>query len=365
MKVLSNPSPELFFEKYFKNLPLGHEVLVLRYAILFATQFLSAIGLPTPYFLVIDNCLIQDLLQAEKKEERKIRATALLLFTHYLKEKFAVPIYIAFTPITLYEFVGKRLLKDEIDFEENVSSLKILLKDTNLSILPFKIGSFEEANENLKRIIWDAEEVTQKIRLIRQQQWNIRIKNEIELFHCFQIAQEQVPEPIVLRYLNENFARYILASLIEMLIWESPVQSKHLRKKFLEISQGSAAKILKIKGRDLKGLGDVQILSFCSIQSQFMAEQHFSFVALTADDILHSILIDSARRTRSVSNMDENGNKISEREISRFSQETVLDIKNMNLTNKIYFEFKQFLAEILDTVLKKENSTIESVLQEN
>lgn len=354
MKILPNPSAKLFFEKYIVDLPNGYEIPVFRFASLLGRQFLSSIGLPTPFFLVIDNCLIQDLLHADKKEERKIRATALMLFTHYLKEKLAVSIYIAITPVTIYEFIGKRNLKDENDYEVNLSSLNSLLEDLQLPIIHFRIGSFEETNENIKRIIWDSEELTEKIQSIKGKKWDIRINNETELFCSYEIAKRHLPEPFVLRYLNKNFVRYVLASLIQMMIWESPIQSKHLRKRFLELPQTSAAKLLKIKSGDLKGLGDVQIFSLCSVRSQFMAEQHFSFVALTADEILHSILIDSARRTRSISNMDEAGNRTSKREMSRFHEETELEIKNMDLTNEIYRNFHMFIAQIIELSIKRD-----------
>ena len=354
MKILPNPSARLFFEKYFEALPSEYEVEVARFAQLLARQFLSSIGLPTPFFLVIDNSLIQDLLHAGKKAERKIRATALLFFTHYLKEKLAAPVYIAVTPITLYEFIGKRALRDEIDFKDSLLSLKTLLAGINFPVLPFRIGDFQEADDNIKRIAWDNEELTEKVRLIRQKKWDIRINSEAEMFQSFDIARRHLPEPFALRYLNENFVRYTLTSLIQMLIWESPVQSKHLRKKFSELPQTSVAKILKIKSGDLKGLGDVQIFSLCSIRSQFIAEQHFTFVALTADEILHAVLKDFTQRTRSVSNMDEAGTRTSEREIARFGQETELDIRNMNFTNETYSDFNSFLVEVLGLSIERD-----------
>lgn len=129
MKLLSNPSIKPVVEDHLQCLTLREVLVVFEYIEHYFRQFLSSVGLPTPYFTILDNTVVQDLRLEDPEPIRKLRARAIKSLFYYLKAKLPSFVYLAVTPVTLYEFIGKRQLKDERDFETNLNEISSLFSN--------------------------------------------------------------------------------------------------------------------------------------------------------------------------------------------------------------------------------------------
>ena len=70
-------------------------------------QLMHSSGLKEPYYIFIDNCILQDVKHKNANKFRLYRHLATRLFFQYLKDRSGLDTKIAIPASILYEFSGK------------------------------------------------------------------------------------------------------------------------------------------------------------------------------------------------------------------------------------------------------------------
>lgn len=350
MKLLANPPARPAINNYLQGLDEHELAIVVEYIRQYFRQFLAVVSLPTPWFIVLDNALLQDLRLEGQKPDRMLRARALKCLFHYLRAKLPPVVYLAVTPVTLFEYNGRLAPRDEQEFVSKVNEIDALLEQLGLPVLRFRLGSFEEARDNVERLQWDTDEITRALGIVKSRRYDVPIKQGPYISFPLDLAYELIPRDLLLRFLDPGYVNFVLASIIKEWIWESPVQPKELRKKFRGADASSAYKLAKVEGGKLKGLGDLQILGMCSIRNQFMSRSHVTFVALTSDETLDDLLIEFSNHSLSSGDF-QSGDPRNEQKSRRFVDEMRIQHRLVDLQNSFWREFHGFMHDLVKDLL--------------
>jgi len=249
-------------------------------------QLFNSSGLKQPYYIFIDNCILQDIKHRHSNGFRFYRFVATKLFFKYLKDRSGIDVKIAIPASILYEFSGKKSFDTDQEYKSCLEKLYSCLAIFNLDIHTIGFSDIYEANMSIDAIRFDEKKITKLIKNIKKKEWNVELRKGNIIKFPMGIAYRALPSDIALRYFNEGYVRWILSSIIEAKIINNRNNDKKVRKDSRHDLIFSLSGLNKMKKGVIEGLGDIDLLSYCDINSQFQNDKSFTCFAITFDEKL-------------------------------------------------------------------------------
>lgn len=298
-------------------------------------------GLQEPYILFIDNCVLQDIKHKDNDHNRYLRFLGINLFFDFLVNKSGIEFKLAILPTILYEFNGKKEIESELDYNYLVDKISSLFEPFGLNLLFVGCSNYVESKKSLEHLILDEKRISRVIKNIKKKDWNVELRKDNMIKFPMGIALRAIPKNLKLSYFNRGYVQWAIASAIEVLILNNKNNDREVRKNLRHDLTFSLASINKIKKEMIAGLGDLELLTYCDITSQFRRDNEFTCIALTFDDKLYETL--SYRRGLMVTHDPIIIGKSKEEDVKKACQQINFgrekleeaDIKNIDLKRKM------------------------------
>lgn len=278
--------------KAFRNFSEKDQRTFLTNINMFHDQFRLGIGLPQPYFILLDHSLLVSMRDAKRKENERASFLSLATFAHFLKQQPGYDIRVAITPLILFEWLEREPLRDEQQYLTELSNIRSLTEGIGLPLYLVGFNSFKQAKKIIKNIAADIDQIGFALNSLRNKKWDITIREGDVIHFLPNITDELVPK-LRLKYFSRHYVHLFLRSVIDRAAIGQNTD-KYVRTKLrLEMIENIAS-LVKISKNKLKGAGDLGLLQICSIGSQFASNAKFTFIGLTLDNKLATVLRDHA-----------------------------------------------------------------------
>jgi len=273
-------------KRKIRELDAGAKYEVFRHLDWLMMQILHSSGLEGPYYIFIDNCILQDAKNKSSNKFRSYRFLATCLFFRFLKDRTDLEIKIAIPASILYEFSGKRIFENENEYLSTVKLLWKCLEPLGFEVFSIGFSDFQGASKSIQAIQFDEKKITKLIKNVKNKEWNVELRKGNTIKFPMAIAYRALPSAIKLKYFNEGYVRWVLASMITAKIVNNRNNDKQVRKDSRHDLTFSLSALNKISKDVIEGLGDLELLSYCDITSQFQSKSEFTCVAITFDENL-------------------------------------------------------------------------------
>lgn len=263
-------------------------------------SFVWACQLPGMPVVLLDNSVIQDFKHAgtpaDKGGLRQARVSALVAFSRFLRAWNRRDHAIAVSPVAVYEHLGRRPLSDASDAAHQLREVHALVQRAFQRLVLFNAAGLEEFVEATRAVDHDAQLLFDAARRIGEGMWARELKAPIGAYIPLAIAEAETPRDLPLRYFDPGVVHRVLAARAEReIVSQSASVSSVPPITSGEISRRLAA--LNGLGRDLRkgkirGLGDLEILQFCTMGQQHAHKSSHVFVGVCSDSGLQHLLDD-------------------------------------------------------------------------
>ncbi len=248
-------------------------------------QIANGYGLGEPYYLVLDNDVLNAL---QKPNKYPVRYIALILLFRKLKnlnEDFRITV----NPVIFFEFNGEKSFQSDEAFKAGWHTFRRAVYQTGLPIYSYNLDTFKGAKAQFKSIKHDIKIIKNALEQIKATDWkvNLRSGNLVTFPHV--ISEERCPR-VKTKYFSIHHTRLFLKSVIESRIVHHKENDKFARKNFCSKDVVNKSHLLKNKKGQLKGIGDLSLISLCDIGSQFHNQSDSTTIALTFDKTLEKAL---------------------------------------------------------------------------
>jgi len=167
-----------------------------------------------------------------------------------------------------------------------LSTLKLLCKcfePLGLEVFSIGFSGFYDAKKSIQAIRFDEKKITQLITNLKKKEWSVELRKGNIIKLPMAIAHKALLSDLKLKYFNEGYVRWVLASIIEAEIVNNRNNDKQVRNNSRHDLTFSLSALNKIKGGVIEGLGDLELLSYCDVTSQFQNKSEFTCFAITFD----------------------------------------------------------------------------------
>jgi hypothetical protein len=275
-------------ESFYSSLGDGEKRAFVGTLFRLHNQFLLAVGFPQPYYLVLDHSLLVALRDGMTKDGERASFLALSTFCHFLTRHSGYDVKASITPLSLFEWLERKPLRDEARFHAAMKEIAGHLASVGLPLYQAGCGSFKEARKNIDHIIGDVKRISGALAKVRGKKWEIEISQGDFVYFPPYLTERLVPK-IRLRYFSPHYVRSALRSNIDReLITKS--SDKYVRSKLRNEGVNKMAALVKFKKAELKGAGDLGLLQVCDLGSQFLRGARQTMVGLTLDGTLEDVL---------------------------------------------------------------------------
>lgn len=261
-----------------------------RRATSFARNYASAHELEGPIYLVLDNSILQAF--KHRRAERGIDALAYMAFCRFARHWSNRPTHLALTAMAVYEHLGKRALRDTQEADKVLRELGQFLADTKLKTATVGFSRPASLVSLTKAIRSDDAYLTKFIRKIDGANWQTDLQATFGVNIPLSIANRAVHNKLRLKYFDSWYVQFVLSSRIEKHIVE---QSRH-KPGIVPIGSGPMSEAMadmnnfsKRSGL-LQGLGDIDMLQLCDINSQYQQRLPYVKLGQTLDRNLTKVL---------------------------------------------------------------------------
>ncbi len=319
-------------EHIFKSLTKGEKHQCLYLTTFLAYQLRKGYGLTSPYYLVLDNDVMNAL---QKPNLYKVRYAALILFFRGIRE-ISNEFKILINPIIFYEFNGKKAFKNISEYEYGWESITRTVFQSGLPSVAAGLQGFRQAKNYYNRIEDDIKTIKAALTKINNTTWNIKLINK-KGWICFpqHIAREKCPK-VKMKIFSSKFTRMLLSNVIEKKIVNFQKNNGFIEDIRNNLPQGHS-KLLELKKGKIKGIGDLALLSQCHIASQFHSNTNATCIGITFDKALSKALSYSSTIVISSEPMTGGESHESiERKSSKFDDE-VAALNKMNYRSDNFF----------------------------
>lgn len=263
-------------------------------------SFVWACQLPGTPVILLDNSVIQDFKHAgtssDKGGLRQARATALVAFSHFLDAWNGRGHAVAISPVAVYEHLGRKPLVDRQGAVRVLQELNALLEPTKQRLQLFNASSVEQFVEATQAIQHDADLLFSAACELGEGVWARDLKAPFGAYIPLGIAEDATPRDLPLRYFSPRLVHHVFSARVEQDIISQSMGVSSVK----PISSGAISERLAgLNGlkRDLRkgkiqGLGDLEILQFCSVRHQHLSPATHVFVGLCSDSGLQDLLHD-------------------------------------------------------------------------
>lgn len=306
-------------------------------------EFLPSSGLTEPHFLFIDNSVLQDIKKQSCNKESYLNYLSVCLFANFISHRSYLDARIALPPAILYEFAGRQPLNTEQHFQSILRDARDCLGVFDLDVYSIGYDSFKAAQKLFLSIRHDEREIVKAINRINTEDWRISPKEGTKTNIPFILARKMVPTNVRLKYFKRGYVHWILSCLIEREILTHKENDPRVRKKFHNEFVITLASLTKFKHGLLKGLGDIELLQYCDITSQFQARARSTSTAITFDRNLAKTL--SKRTTLPVSHEPIRFGIDSEKDLARKLQQLSTGKELLDSINERQLGFQEKAAD--------------------
>ena len=271
-------------------------------------------GMPEPWFIILDNQILNDLKYQDKNKynvdnrKRYIRSVAVLMLFHFLENYTEIDIAVTMTPCLFYEFNNRNIIADKQSFCDLLDACSSLFKKFKVEQLAsFGLDNYKIASRNIKNIVHDEKQIIKVIQKLKKRQMAFDVyqkfslnnennkKSKVELFKppyliAFQIAKKQ---RINLKYFNRDVINRVVACHLEKEVYSDSVNTNLLKmkiKNFRHDTINKTASMTNIKKGELKGIADIELIQYCNISIQFDYGLEYTIYPLTFDKKLADII---------------------------------------------------------------------------
>lgn len=258
----------------------------IREALRLCHQIALGVGLGEPYYLILDNDVLNAL---QKPNIYRVRYIALILLFRAIKNQNR-NFRIAINPAIFFEFNGEEAFQNTESFEIGWTILERTISQTELPIFYFGLETFKKAKAQLKSIKHDIKIITTALEQINSLSWKVNLRRGFGVTFPHAVAREECPK-VKTKYFSEHHTRLFLESVIESKIIHHKDNDKYARKNFRNKRTIEKSKLLESKKGRLKGIGDLSLISLCDIGSQFHHQPDSTAIAITFDERLENSLI--------------------------------------------------------------------------
>ncbi|MDO8036830.1 hypothetical protein O3297_25710 [Janthinobacterium sp. SUN128] len=239
----------------------------------------------------IDNNILEDIAKRETDRKRMQRFSSLLAALMLAQEYYMLEIFACLSPAILFEAAGK---KSNLSNQE-VSALlmKITLAVAEIGLVVHRVG-FTTPN-SLRRLFKLIHEDEKKLRKaldeVAAKKWRRDFKSEsgFGIRIPFSLAEDECPT-LRLRYFDPWMVKFLLMHMIEKGMYRENKEQPRARSMML-YGASTAFSILKSRVAGVEGLGDIELMTYCDLTTQTMANSPEITMALTFDRRLHDSLI--------------------------------------------------------------------------
>lgn len=331
------------------------QAIFTRRLIALRDQFFLGVGQPQPYYVVPDHSLLVSLRDAEKGGERA-QYYAALAFFHFLAARTGYDVRLAVSPANLYEWNGARPLEKEEQFTATLETMHARL--TPLGLTPFVIGfrGYREARKHVKSIAKDVKTISAALSYVKAKEWEFNLRHGESIYFPPYITDPLVPK-MRLKYFSPHYVHLLLRSVIDSrLIQKCP--DRYVRANLRVEGVERMASLLKLRKGRLQGVGDLELLTVCSISSQFYQNKDHTMIGLTFDETLAKVLryhaaysVDSEPVVAGVDDQESIGRKMKDWR-GRMRHERRVDVEK----DAFLAEFGEFLTELVTAIKGKLSS---------
>ena len=261
-----------------------------RRAASFARKYASAHELAGAIYLVLDNSILQAF--KHRHTERGVDALAYVAFCRFARDWSDRPTHLALTPMAIYEHLGKRAVRDTQEADRVVRELVQLLADTELKTATIGFSRSSSLVSFTKAIRSDDAYLTKFIRKIDGANWQTDLQASFGVKIPLSVASRAINNRFRLKYFHPWYVQFVLSSRIENHIIK---QSRH-QPGIIPISSGPMSEAMadmnafsKRSGL-LQGLGDIDMLQHCDINSQYQQRLPYVKLGQTLDGNLTKVL---------------------------------------------------------------------------
>ncbi|WP_225977981.1 hypothetical protein [Paracidovorax avenae] len=238
---------------------------------------------------MLDNSILQAF--KHRHTDRGIDALAYVAFCRFARDWSDRPTYLALTPMAVYEHLGKRAVRDTEEANRVLRELIQLLTDTNLKTATVGFSRPSSLVSLMKAIRSDDVHLTKLIRKIDGANWQTDLKTSFGVKIPLSVANRAIHNKLRLKYLHPWYVQFVLSSRIEKYIIE---QSRH-QPGIVPIGSGPMSRAMAdmndfSKSGLLQGLGDIDMLQHCDINSQYQQRLPYVKLGQTLDGNLTKVL---------------------------------------------------------------------------
>jgi hypothetical protein len=250
-------------------------------------QFYWAVGLPQPYYVILDHSVLVSIRDAGKESERPLYQ-AVRTFFHFLQNYTDYDIRVVVSPANLYEWNETKPLKDEAQFTSSLRDINHHVTSLGLRTFLFKCGTYREARKNVKLIVEDVNRISTALAFIKAKKWEINFRKNKVTHFLPHITDRLVPK-VRVKYFSRHYVQTVLRSVIDsQVISHSP--DKYVRTRLRIEGINWMASLLKLSKGKFEGAGDLEMLEHCATGRQFQDKNGPALIGLTFDKTLFKVL---------------------------------------------------------------------------
>jgi hypothetical protein len=304
----------------------------------------------------IDNNILEDIAKRETDRKRMRRFCSLLAALMLAQEYYMLEIFACLSPAILFEAARK---KGNLSNQE-VSTL--LMKTTSavaeIGLVVHQVGfTTPNALRRLFKLIQgDEKKIHKAINEVAAKQWrrDFKSKSGFGIRIPFSLAEDECPT-LRLRYFDPWMVKFLLMHMIEKGMYRENKEQPRARGMMMH-GASTAFSILKSGAAGVEGLGDIELMTYCDLMSQTMANSPEITMALTFDGRLHDALI-LRSSTGSIGASVQSGSD----DVEDFSRAFAWSMRNVARRNQKSKEqmrmFALAFSEFYDEILAKHFSS--------
>jgi hypothetical protein len=269
-----------------------------RDKIQFTTHFFDWYDMLTSYLsvserllLIIDNSVVQDIIHREAHVRRQPRYAALLALLTLAEDYLLLDVFACVTPTILYEAHRRVPFRKPAETLKASSIVSHAMASVGLDISFVGFNNVRDLIQCVADIREDEKTIFDAMRKIQTSNWKLDLPKSlgISVPLPLSIAERRVPD-IRLRYFSVWHTKYVLMHAIVKEMYAVNEENKIFRGFCYQAMKHDISSILTTKSGRLKGLGDLELFSYCDLSTQTYNNSLQIAMAVTCDSNLHLAL---------------------------------------------------------------------------
>jgi hypothetical protein len=237
--------------------------------------------------IFVDNNVLQDILQRERSDQplRAARFHALLAFLVLAEDYYLLDVFACVTPAIFYEAAHRGTRPYLEAFSETVDALV----EIGLATHPVGLSHPSDLPGLFESIRVDEGQIRLALDEIKTKSWKRNFSSgALGTRIPFSVAEDECPE-MQLGYFDPWYVKFLMMHLIEKRMYSENSDQPKARK-LMRDPQEKAFTFLKPKKEGVEGLGDIELMTYCDLNSQTVRRSPDITMGVTFDEGLRNAL---------------------------------------------------------------------------